>query len=112
MVPKNFKLLQNLESQIKFQVETKNNIEEQYCQLYCNGAVSAYLITKRPSNNNKCVMHFNYKASSFSFYSIFLSHTVSKSENQILANGSHLSDHVSGSFFEKPKAVLKPRLKA
>ncbi|VDD85198.1 unnamed protein product [Enterobius vermicularis] len=36
-------------------------IDEQYCHLYCTGASNAYLIAKRPTNNNKCTKFFSYK---------------------------------------------------
>ncbi|CAD5220518.1 unnamed protein product [Bursaphelenchus okinawaensis] len=31
-----------------------------YCPLFCESASSAYVIAKRPSNNNKCLKFFNY----------------------------------------------------
>ncbi|CAD5227251.1 unnamed protein product [Bursaphelenchus xylophilus] len=31
-----------------------------YCPLFCETASSAYIIAKRPNNNNKCLRHFNY----------------------------------------------------
>uniref|UniRef100_A0A183CWC4 SUEL-type lectin domain-containing protein n=1 Tax=Gongylonema pulchrum TaxID=637853 RepID=A0A183CWC4_9BILA len=31
------------------------------CKTYCGGAMTAYLIAKRPANNAQCIKNFNYR---------------------------------------------------